>query len=73
MKWTSEPPKDQGFYFVREQDYSVTCRVLYVFKQNRTLHVGTSKMSRHCRTETLRQYSKDYKLVWAGPIPDPEE
>ena len=73
LTWTSEPPTEPGFYFVQEQDYCVTRRVLYVFKKNRTLHIGVSKMSRHFHTKTLHQFVKDYKFMWAGPIPEPKE
>lgn len=73
LQWTDKPPTKPGWYFVREKFYPRLIRILWIFRQNKVLHVGIATTSKYCKTQTLRQYAKDFVFEWSGPIPEPEE
>lgn len=72
MKWTNEPPKEDGYYwFYSKYDHP---QIVKVFTW---LSSKTGKKNR-----TVNYFNEYYELledacendaIWAGPIPEPEE
>lgn len=70
MKWTSEPPKEPGWYWYK--DPSETPSVAYVYDKSHG-----SLMIENCpgpeRSMVLTFHPDRTRGLWSGPIPEPEE
>lgn len=67
MKWTTEPPKEPGYYWLR---VLVATRIVYIskamYEDSLVYEIGTDSVTR-----LSNSVLKDAQ--WAGPIPEPEE
>lgn len=74
LKWTSEPPKEPGWYYMKDTFKGVSmCRV-DIFQK--TIGLGeyltiTNKMPLLSNNNT--PFGQPIIIGWAGPIPEPED
>lgn len=75
LKYSNVMPMWDGWYFMRSKSNKKDVRVIYVFPQNKVMHVGLSELSKNAKTQTLRQFLRDSHddYEWAGPIDDPDD
>ena len=64
LKWTSEPPTQEGWYFMRQGGQMTVCRVV-LYCDSLVAFFGPVKQSVEFMAKTGTQ--------WAGPIPEPVE
>ena len=75
MKWTSEPPTQEGWYFFQQTNGNYPIRIGYVKNigsdDNPNFIVGQTPL----RTEIGGMFLSTicYPHRWAGPIPEPVE
>ena len=69
MKWTNEPPKETGWYWVRKSYYAQSAIIVCVeYNYKKVLSARCEFANRR-----LSLWTKDGYDEWAGPIPEPEE
>ena len=64
MKWTSEPPTEPGWYFMRQGGQVTVCRVV-LYCDGLVAMFGAMRQS--------VDFMKKIGAQWAGPIPEPVE
>ena len=65
MKWTSEPPTQEGWYFIRQSGQHMGIRRVLLYCDSLVAFFGPVKQSVEFMAKTGTQ--------WAGPIPEPTE
>ena len=78
-EWTSEPPKQPGWYFTRRNRPGKPLRVMYVKEEKRYDHrvkeerkVMTMAETRSAEGYIIEELNQDDRQ-WAGPITNPKE
>ena len=62
LKWTSEPPTKEGWYFMRQGGQTTVCRVV-LYCDGLVAMFGAMRQS--------VEFMKKIGTQWAGPIPEP--
>ena len=65
MKWTSEPPKKDGWYWLKANHFYLQCVWFEMFATGPRISV--------CGTDVYYYLHDFSNAQWAGPIPEPEE
>ena len=66
LKWTDEPPKEPGWYWLRTTRRTIVCQVM--LDQDGQLEIDWLPQN-----ERLAWLNRWLGCQWAGPIPEPEE
>lgn len=76
MKWTSEFPKKEGYYWyspnLNPKHGRKVISIRRIFRYNGPLAMNWEYDRPILLSDYARQYMSTYD-VWAGPIPEPEE
>ena len=68
MKWTTELPTQEGWYFVRSTKYPTVFHVAHVNIDDKgRMWIGSMRGSHGQRLKA------EANVLYAGPIPEPEE
>ena len=62
LKWTSEPPTQEGWYFMRQGGQMTVCRIV-LYCDGLVAMFGAMRQS--------VEFMKKIGTQWAGPIPEP--